>query len=97
FDFRLAAVIPYDNLLVRVKPLVNSEAGNHQDQESGGGPQPAQRGSESVDLGQNLRLLLLHVRFRFAKVELIVLLHGECATVNEEDNQDSRQNAPRYQ
>src|SRR6185437_13099112 len=80
-----------------VQSLINRKSRNHKNQQSGGSPQPAHGRRESIDLVQNLRLFLLHVRFRVAKVKLIVLSHRESAAIDQKDDQDTGQNAPRCQ
>jgi len=77
-----------------LQPLIDCQAGDHQEQQSGGSPHPLDQGSDLVHLGHDLDLFLLHVRLWFAQEQLVILLHGEGATVNEEDDQDGGDNSP---
>src|ERR1700733_4265174 len=74
--------------------LIDGDTSDYQNHQSGRSSQPFHQGSNFVHLSHNLDLFLLHMRLRLAQEQLIVLLHGECTAVDEEDDQDSGENSP---
>ena len=58
------------------------------------GAQDFYDGCNLVHLGHQFTLVFGHVRFRIIQKQLIVLMHGESAAVNQEDNQDNGETTP---
>jgi hypothetical protein len=82
-----AAPFPHLTLLHCVQFLVNQH--RHQSQKEYPRPhaEHAHRDGNPVDLGQQVRLLLVHVGTRVIQKQLVIPLHGEGALVDQEDDQ----------
>src|SRR5579862_5829086 len=74
-------------LLYAVELLVEPHCGKGHQKYSRPDTEHAHRDGKPVDLGQQFRLLLVHVRTRVIQKQLIIPVHGECALVDQEEDQ----------
>src|SRR5580698_2520880 len=75
------------NLLYFVQLLVDQQRQKRQQRNSGQDAEHAQRNGELVHLDHQLRLLIPHVGICLVEKELIVLVHGERALVDQQEYQ----------
>src|ERR1700686_1191216 len=80
-------------LLYFVQLLIDQHRYQHQEKYSGTDAEHTNRKDKPVDLGQQLRLLFLHVRIMVIQKQLIVLVHSERALVDQEDDQTDGENS----
>src|SRR5690242_4667851 len=74
-------------LLYRVQLLVDQHPNEHQQEYARSRAEHAYRDGKPVDLGQQLRLLLVHMRTRIIQKQLVIPVHCECALVDQQEDQ----------
>ncbi len=79
-------------LLEVVQLLIDQHRHEHQQKYPRPDAEHAHGDGKPVDLGQQFRLLLVHVRTRVIQKQLIIPVHGECALVDQEDDQTNCEN-----
>src|ERR1017187_600923 len=84
---------PLSTLLYFVQLLVDQHRHEHQQKYPRPDAKRPHRDGKPVDLGQQFRLLLVHVRTRVIQKQLVIPVHGECALVDEEDDQTNCENS----
>ena len=83
-------------LLNFVQLLINQHCDQHQQKYSGTDAEHPDGKDKPIDFGQQFGLLFLHVRIVVIEKELIVLVHGESAFVNQQDDQTNGKNPKHY-
>src|SRR3989441_1727281 len=94
---RLARPLTPASSLHLVQASVDEQAGNHQKHKARCSAQDFHQRVDLVHLGHELSLLRGHLGGRLIQEKLIVFLHGEGATVNQENDEDTGQDAPANQ
>src|ERR1017187_7323119 len=84
---------PLSTLLYFVQLLVDQHRHEHQQKYPRPDAKRPHRDGKPVDLGQQFRLLLVHVRTRVIQKQLVIPVHGECALVDQEDDQTNCENS----
>ena len=82
------------SLLDGAQSLINEHADEHEKQHAGARAEDPHGLREPVHFHQQLGLLLLHVGVGVVEIELFILVHGECAAIDEEDDQANGKNNP---
>src|SRR5882762_1805501 len=77
-----------------VQTLIDEHSGDNQEHDPRGRTQNLHERVDLVDLGNEFRLVQLHLRLRVIQEQLIVLLHGERTAIDQEDYQNTGENTP---
>jgi len=86
-----------ETLEILVDALPDPDAGDHHDQHSRSHSQHPHEGLDLPHAALQGQLFFLHVKGGVIKEELIILVHGERAAIDEEDDQNHGDGGPSNQ